>query len=53
MKYAGSKQKISKYIVPIIQKYIDENKIDTYIEPFIGGAMSLIKLFVKKKLVMT
>lgn len=37
MKYVGSKQKISKYIVPIIQEYIDKNKIETYIEPFVGG----------------
>lgn len=37
MKYMGSKSRISKYIVPIIQKYIDENGIKTYIEPFVGG----------------
>lgn len=37
MKYVGSKNKISKYIVPIIQKHIDENEIRTYIEPFVGG----------------
>ena len=37
MKYMGSKSRISKYIVPIIQKYIDENAIKTYIEPFVGG----------------
>ena len=37
MKYMGSKYRISKYIVPIIQKYIDENGIKTYIEPFVGG----------------
>lgn len=33
----GSKNRITKYIVPIIQKYIDENNIQTYIEPFVGG----------------
>lgn len=37
MKYVGNKNKISKYIVPIIQKYIDENEIQTYVEPFVGG----------------
>lgn len=30
----GSKSRIAKYIVPIIQRYIDENNIDCYIEPF-------------------
>ena len=38
MKYMGSKSRIAKYIVPILQKYIDECDIDTYIEPFVGGA---------------
>lgn len=44
MKYVGSKQKISKYIVPIIQKYIDDNKITQYIEPFVGGASIIDKI---------
>lgn len=39
MKYIGSKQRISKHIVPIIQKYIDENNITEYYEPFVGGQM--------------
>lgn len=34
----GSKSRIAKDIVPIIQKCIDDNKIDTYIEPFVGGS---------------
>ena len=37
MKYIGSKAKIAKDIVPIIQKYIDDNNIKRYIEPFVGG----------------
>lgn len=37
MKYVGSKNKISKHIVPIIQSCIDANDIKTYIEPFAGG----------------
>lgn len=44
MKYMGSKSRISKYIVPIIQKYIDENAIKTYIEPFVGGANVIDKV---------
>ena len=34
----GSKSRIKKHIVPIIQKLIDKNEIKTYIEPFVGGA---------------
>lgn len=30
----GSKSRIAKHIIPIIQRYIDENNIETYIEPF-------------------
>lgn len=32
MKYMGSKSRIAKDIVPIIQKCIDDNNIETYIE---------------------
>lgn len=38
MKYMGSKSKIKKDILPILQKTIDDNNIPTYIEPFVGGA---------------
>lgn len=38
MNYFGSKSRQAKYIIPIIQKYIDENNIEVYIEPFVGGA---------------
>lgn len=34
----GSKSRIAHQIVPIIQKYIDDNKVKNYIEPFVGGA---------------
>ena len=37
MKYMGSKSRIAKYIVPIIQEYIDKNEIKNYLEPFVGG----------------
>lgn len=39
MKYVGSKNRISKHIVPIIQSYIDDNNIRSYYEPFVGGAI--------------
>ena len=34
----GSKSKIKKDILAILQKIIDDNNISTYIEPFVGGA---------------
>ena len=37
MKYVGSKNRLSKDLVPIIQGYIDNNNIKNYWEPFIGG----------------
>ena len=37
MKYLGSKNRLSKYIAPILQQYINENSITTYYEPFVGG----------------
>lgn len=40
----GSKSRIAKHIVPIIQQHIDENKINTYIEPFVGGANVIDKI---------
>lgn len=33
----GSKSRIAKDIVPIIQKYIDDNGIENYLECFVGG----------------
>lgn len=40
----GSKSRIAKYIVPIIQKYIDNNETDNYYEPFVGGANVIDKI---------
>ena len=40
----GSKSRVAKYIVPIIQKYIDNNKISMYIEPFCGGCNIIDKI---------
>ena len=37
MKYIGSKSKIAKDIVPILQGLINDNNIKIYIEPFVGG----------------
>lgn len=40
----GSKSRIAKHIVPIIQRYIDETKVTTYYEPFVGGCNVIDKI---------
>ena len=49
MVYMGSKSKYAKYIVPILQKAIDDNNVDTYIECFVGGANVIDKINCKYK----
>ena len=44
MKYMGSKNRIAKHIVPIIQRYIDKTNPKSYIEPFVGGANVIDKI---------
>ena len=44
IKYMGSKSRIAKYIVPIIQECIDDNSLQAYIEPFVGGANIIDKI---------
>lgn len=44
MVYQGSKNRLAKFIVPILQDYIDNNNIKTYIEPFVGGANIIDKI---------
>lgn len=44
MVYMGSKEKYSRYIVPILQQTIDNNNVDTYIECFVGGANLINKI---------
>lgn len=50
MRYIGSKNKISKHIAPIIQKSIDDNNIDIYYEPFVGGANMIDKIYCKTRI---
>lgn len=50
MKYMGSKSRIAKYIVPIIQGYIDKSGADLYIEPFVGGANVIDKIKCKNRI---
>lgn len=44
MKYMGSKSRIAKDIVPIIQNCIDRNNPIAYLEPFVGGANVIDKV---------
>ena len=44
MKYMGSKSRIVRHIVPIIQDYIDKNGNSVYVEPFVGGANVIDKI---------
>lgn len=50
VKYLGSKTRIAKSIVPIIQTYIDKSGFDTYVEPFVGGANVIDKIRCKYKI---
>lgn len=49
MNYFGSKQRVAKYIVPIIQKAIDDNDIHYYIEPMCGGLNVIDKIKCDRK----
>lgn len=49
MVYVGSKSRISKFLVPIIQKILWDNNIKTYIEPFVGGANIIDKIQCENK----
>lgn len=44
MRYMGSKNRIAKYIAPIIQNAIDTNNITAYVEPFAGGMNMIDKI---------
>lgn len=50
MKYMGSKSRIAKHIVPIIQQYIDDNSPSWYIEPFCGGCNVIDKIKYERKI---
>lgn len=50
MVYMGSKNKYTKFIVPILQKCIDNHNITLYIEPFVGGANVIDKIKCQRKI---
>ena len=45
----GSKSRIAKFIVPIIQSHIDSSHASEYIEPFVGGANVIDKIVCANK----
>lgn len=49
MKYVGSKNRLSKDLVPIIQEFIDDNNIKHYYEPFVGGCNLIDKIKCENK----
>lgn len=49
IKYMGSKNRLAKELVPIIQKYIDDNNIENYLEPFVGGCSIIEKIKCKNR----
>ena len=44
MKYMGSKNRIAKYILPIMLKEANEKGMTTWVEPFVGGANMIDKV---------
>ena len=42
MRYVGSKNRLAKDLIPIIQPYVDKKKY--YLEPFVGGANLIDKI---------
>ena len=45
----GSKNRIAKHIVPILQKNICDKNIKNYFEPFVGGANLIDKISCNNK----
>lgn len=49
MRFMGSKNRFKKELIPIIQKYINDNHIKKYLEPFVGGANVIDKIKCENK----
>lgn len=50
MKYMGSKSKIAKSILPIINARMRQHNLSTYVEPFVGGANVIDKVSCEKRI---
>lgn len=50
MNYMGAKTKYVQYIIPILQKVINDRGISLYIEPFVGGANVIDKVKCERRI---
>jgi DNA adenine methylase len=50
LKYMGSKSRLAKELAPKLNEIIHNNNIDTYIEPFVGGANMIEHIKCKNKI---
>lgn len=50
MVYMGGKKKLAKFICPILQKELDTNRYESYIEPFVGGGNIIENISFKTKI---
>lgn len=50
MRYMGSKNRLAKELVPIIQSYIVRGGVSLYIEPFTGGANVIDKIQCERRI---
>lgn len=50
MVYQGSKNRLAKHLKPIIEQYIKDKNITTYIECFVGGANLIDKISCENKI---
>lgn len=50
MRYMGSKSRIARFIIPILQNIIDKNNIEIYFEPFVGGCNVIDKIKCKERI---
>ena len=50
MTFMGSKSKYVQYIVPILQKVINDRGVSLYIEPFVGGANIIDKVKCERRI---
>ena len=50
MQYMGSKARFAKEIVLALQKCINGNNVQLYIEPFVGGANIIDKIKCKERI---
>ena len=53
MVYVGSKARLAKTFIPLFNNIIENKNVTTYIEPFVGEAISLKVFIVMKRLAMT